>query len=251
MKEVFLSVVIPCYDEITNLQKGVLTQVHNFLQKKKQPFEIIVADDGSKDGSVEFVSKLAKEYPQIKLLQNHHMGKAGAVTSGVLSATGEYVLFTDMDQATPIEEVDKLLPFVTDKNFDIAIGSRTTGDLGYPFSRFIVHEGMIVVRKLVVGLFAISDTQCGFKLFTQEAAHSLFTKMNKIHNGFSQIAGSAVTAGFDVELLFLAKKMKYRIKEVPVKWKFVETRRVNPIKDSIDALAYLLKIRLNQITGKY
>ena len=251
MKEVFLSIVIPCYDEITNLQKGVLTQVYNFLQKKKQSFEIIVADDGSKDGSVDFILKLTKEYPQIKLLQNHHMGKAGAVTSGILNAVGKYILFTDMDQATPIEEVDKLLPFIIDQKFDIAIGSRTSGDLGYPFSRLIVNEGMIVVRKMIVGLFGISDTQCGFKLFTHDAAQRLFEKMNKIHNGFSTIAGSAVTAGFDVELLFLAKKMGYRIKEVPVRWKFVETRRVNPVKDSIDALTYLLKIRINQLNGKY
>src|SRR5947209_5063199 len=111
MEKIALSVVIPCYDEMANLQKGVLEKVKNFLDKKKFSFEVIVVDDGSTDGSVEFLKEFVKANRHFRLLQNAHFGKAGAVTKGMLEAKGERVLFTDMDQATPIEEIDKLLPF--------------------------------------------------------------------------------------------------------------------------------------------
>lgn len=236
---------------MANLQKGVLEKVVGFLNKKHFTYEVIVSDDGSKDGSIEFVEEFAKDHPEVVLVKNEHMGKAGAVTSGVLKAKGKYVLFADMDQATPIEETDKLLPFLVDKKSDVAIGSRIYKNMGYPFSRLIMHEGMITLRKFTVGLPDLHDTQCGFKMFTHEAAQKLFKKMSELHHGFSQINGSAVTAGFDVELLLLAELAGYTIKEVPVRWLYVETRRVNPVKDSVDAVLYLLQIRMNKMQGKY
>ncbi|MBI3069812.1 MAG: glycosyltransferase [Candidatus Levybacteria bacterium] len=110
MDKIYLSVVIPSFDEMANLQKGVLDKVVHFLNKKNYTYEVIIVDDGSKDGSVEFVESLIKENPRFRLIKHPHLGKAGAVTTGVLKTQGEYVLFTDMDQATPIEEIDKLLP---------------------------------------------------------------------------------------------------------------------------------------------
>ena len=246
----FLSVVIPCYDEMANLQKGVLDKVLHFLSKKEYGYEVIVSDDGSRDGSLAFVEKFTKENENIRLIKNQHLGKVGAVTNGMLVAKGKYVLFTDMDQATPIEEVDKLLPYF-EKGYGVVIGSRNEARKGSPWTRQIVSWGMRVTRRLIVGLPGIVDTQCGFKAFTADASQKLFTKMSELHNGFSAISGSAVTAGFDVELLFLALKYKYKIKEVPVEWLYVESRRVNPIQDSIDAIIYLLKIRYNHISGKY
>src|SRR5438552_2743744 len=106
MSKVFLSIVIPCYDEMANLQKGVLDKVKHFLDKKNFPYEVLVVDDGSKDGSTDFVKSFSKENSSFRLIQIAHFGKAGAVTKGVLQAKGEFVLFTDMDQATPIEEID-------------------------------------------------------------------------------------------------------------------------------------------------
>lgn len=250
-KEIFLSVVLPCYDEMANLQKGVLDKVIGFLQKKGFSYEVIVSDDGSKDGSIEFVQQFVKDHPNVSLLKNHHMGKAGAVTSGMLQAKGTYVLFADMDQATPIEEIDKLLPFLVDKKADVAVGSRVYKNMGYPFSRLVLHEGMILLRQLIVGMGNIHDTQCGFKMFTGEVSQKLFKKMLELHHGFSHIDGSAVTAGFDVELLLIAQISGYRIKEVPVRWLYVETRRVNPVKDSLDAILYLLRIRMNKVNGHY
>ena len=235
---------------MANLQKGVLDKVNSFLSKKKFDYEVIIVDDGSNDGSVEFVEKFIKENPTFKLQKNSHLGKAGAVTSGVLKAVGEYVLFSDMDQATPIEEVDKLLPYFNE-GFDIVIGSRKTTRRGSPVTRQIISRAAIVLRKVIVGIAEISDTQCGFKAFKSDVAQKLFQRIYKLHKGFKKISGSDVTFGFDIELLYLGKQMGYKIKEVPVNWLYVETRRVNPFKDSIYGLVDLIKVRINAQNGKY
>lgn len=250
MSQLFLSVIIPCYDEMANLQKGVLEKVKNFLDKQKFSYEVIVVDDGSKDGSAAFVKNFAKEDPHFKLLQINHFGKAGAVTKGILQAKGELVLFTDMDQATPIEELNKLLPFF-DEGYDVVIGSRNSTRKGAPWTRVFMAKSMIFLRSMIVGLADIHDTQCGFKMFKKAAAKELFEKIEKFNNGFRHIDGSSVTAGFDVELLYLAEKKGYKIKEVPVRWLYVETRRVSPIHDSVEGLLSLVKIRKNAMDGKY
>lgn len=250
MKKIALSIVIPCYDEMANLQKGVLDKVKHFLDKKKITYEVIVVDDGSTDGSVDFLKKFAHENPEFQVLKGDHYGKAGAVTRGMLEAQGELVLFTDMDQATPIEEVDKLLPYFED-GYDIVIGSRGQVRKGAPWTRALMGRGMIALRKMIVGLPDINDTQCGFKMFTRNAAQELFTKMTTLHQGFHKIGGSNVAAGFDVELLYLASVSDYKIKEVPVRWLYVETRRVNPVFDSIEGLRGLFKIKKNALFGMY
>ncbi|MFH1186906.1 MAG: glycosyltransferase [Candidatus Levyibacteriota bacterium] len=249
MSNIFLSVIIPSYDEMANLRKGVLDKIDHFLKKQKYSYEVIIVDDGSMDGSKEFAEKFVKENLNFRLIKNQHMGKAGAVTSGILSAKGEYRLFTDMDQATPIEEIDDLLPYV--KDYDIVIGSRNSNRKGAPWTRFVMARGMIFLRTTIVGVYGIKDTQCGFKLFNKNSAEKLFTKLQNLHHGFKKISGSSVTAGFDVELLYLAQKMKYKIKEVPVSWLYVETRRVSPIKDSVDGLLDLIRIKRNSLKGKY
>lgn len=249
-----ISVVIPSYNEMANLQKGTLEKVERYLERKKHNYEVIVVDDGSTDGSLEFVKDFITENKHFKLIENSHTGKAGAVSTGMLKATGDLVLFTDMDQATPITELDKLLPFVQQgakPGYDIVIGSRKTTRRGAPFTRKVMSQGMVTLRSVLVGLPDIEDTQCGFKLFKKEAAKSIFTKIQEIHGGFKTIHGSSVTAGFDVELLYIGKKLGYKIKEIPVSWLYVETRRVNPILDSIDGLMDLIRIRRNIIKGVY
>jgi len=234
---------------MANLQKGVLDKVGHFLEKQKFEYEVIVVDDGSTDGSVEFVEGFVKDNPKLKLLKNPHTGKAGAVSAGMLKAEGEYVLFTDMDQATPIEELNKLLPFK--KQFDIVIGSRNSQRKGAPWTRALMGKGMILLRTVIVGLRGITDTQCGFKLFKHEVAQKLFSRLSNLHHGYKKISGSSVKAGFDVELLLLAQKMGYAIKEVPVDWLYVETRRVSPVKDSLEAVDDLIRIKLSDLAGKY
>lgn len=250
VSKIFLSVVIPCFEEMVNLQKGVLDKVRRFLDGQKFSYEVIIVDDGSKDGSTTFLREFITHNPRFHLIKNSHTGKAGAVTSGVLAAKGEYVLFTDMDQATPIEEVKKLLPQFA-KGCDIVIGSRNAVRRGAPWTRLLMARGMMVLRRFLVGIRDISDTQCGFKMFKRGVAQKLFEKVRQLHNGFGAVSGSSVSAGFDVELLYLAQKMGYSVKEVPVHWLYVESRRVSPIKDSIDGLLDLIKIKFNDLRGRY
>lgn len=253
MKEMFLSVVIPCYDEMANLQKGVLEKVNSFLQKQKFSFEVIIVDDGSKDGSIEFLKEFSNGHPKFQLIGNPHLGKAGAVTAGMLKAKGQYILFTDTDQATPIEEIQKLLDYFDPASggYDIVIGSRSGARKGAPWTRLLMARSMMILRRMIVGISGISDTQCGFKMFRRDAAQKLFQKISDLHRGFHTVAGSNVSAGFDVELLFLAQKMGMRIHEVPVHWLYVETRRVSPIKDSLEGLLELFRIKQNDMSGKY
>lgn len=233
-----------------NLRKGVLDKIDHYLSRQKYSYEVIVVDDGSDDGSAEFVEKFSRENKSFRIIKSQHSGKAGAVTRGMLESHGEIRLFTDMDQAAPIEETEKLLPFFK-QGYDVVIGSRDNNRKGAPISRRVMSRSMIILRKLMVGIGEIEDTQCGFKMFTQDGADALFKKINDLHNGFSKIHGSNVTAGFDVELLYLANKMNFKIKEVPIEWLYVETRRVSPVNDSIHGVMDLAKISRNKITGEY
>lgn len=250
MDQPLISVVIPSFNEMPNLQKGVLQKVVLFLVHKHIKFELILVDDGSQDGSYEYVYSFSKDQSYIKVVKNKHLGKAGATTTGMLKAKGKYVLFTDMDQATPIEEIDKLLPYFQD-GYDLVIGSRSSKRKGAPISRLFMAKSMIYFRTLIVGSFDVKDTQCGFKMFTHQAAQDIFQKLYDLHKGFKVINGSNVTAAFDVELLYIAKRLGYKIKEVPVSWLYVETRRVNPVKDSVEGLVGLIRLRFNILKGKY
>lgn len=235
---------------MANLRKGVLNKVDSYLSKKKYSFEVIIVDDGSTDGSVEFIRQFVKDHKEFSIIESHHMGKAGAVTLGMLEAIGKYRLFADMDQATPIEEVDHLMPFF-DQGFNIVIGSRSNRREGSPLIRQFISRAQVILRKTIVGLHDISDTQCGFKIFEGDVADKLFAAIKSIHHGFKKISGSNVTSGFDIELLYIAEKMNYTIKEVPVHWLYVETRRVNPIRDSLQGVRDLIEIKQNAIAGKY
>lgn len=252
MNKVFLSVIIPSYNEISNLKRGVLDDIKSYFEKNNSRFsyEILIVDDGSSDGSSDFVKKFSGKNKNFKLMENPHLGKAGAVTSGILASNGDYVLFTDMDQATPIKEIEKLYPFF-EKGFDVVIGSRSGKRKGAPLSRIVMARGMMILRSILLGISDIKDTQCGFKIFSKKAAKEIFSRISKLHNGFSKIQGSSVAAGFDIELLYIAKILGFKIKEVPVEWKYIETERVSAVKDSIEGLLDLLKIKINILKGVY
>lgn len=245
----YLSVVIPSYNEETNIRLGSLDKVSRYLEHQSYVWEVLLVDDGSTDGSPGLLDAFAKANPGFTVMHNAHKGKAGTVISGMLKARGSIVLFSDLDQATPLSELGKVLPWF-DKGYDVVIGSRSRRREGAPLSRVLMARGFMLLRGLILGLRGITDTQCGFKAFKRNVAKEIFSRLELYGNGH-EVRGPMVTAGFDIEALFLAKKLGYKIKEVPVEWHYVETRRVNPIKDSWQGLVDMIRIRLNALRGKY
>lgn len=240
-----LSVVIPAYNEEGSIKKGSLEEVWNFLKRQKYDWEVIVVDDASTDNTLSLSMKFAKNHKGIRVLAESHRGKGGSVIAGMLKATGDVVVFSDMDQATPIEEIEKFIPKF-EEGYDIVIGSRS-GRRGAPIIRKLMAYGFSFLRTIILRL-PYKDTQCGFKAFKKEASEKIFSKM-KVFTTTQKSAG--VTAGFDLEVLYLARKLGFRVAEVPVRWFHKETERINPIKDSFEGLRDLLKVRINALEGKY
>lgn len=244
-----LSVVIPCYNEERNIRLGALENVAHFLKKKSYDYEVLIIDDGSTDESRKLIRGFIVEHQNFHLIANRHLGKGAAVISGMILAHGEYILFTDMDQATPIDQIDKLMPNFA-KGYDVIIGSRKDRRRGAPFLRRMMAKGFITLRNIILNL-NIDDTQCGFKAFTNAAGKKIFSSLKVYALNKDKVQGSTVTAGFDVEVLFVAQKCGFKIAEVPVEWHYQETRRVNPIKDSWEGFIDLIKIRRNSTRGVY
>lgn len=245
----FLTVVVPCFNEEVNLQKGVLSKINEFLARQNYSWEVVIVDDGSQDESIAQIEKFIKNHQRFSLVKNKHQGKAQAVITGVKKAVGDTILFADMDQATPIEEIGKLIPYL-DKKYDVVIGSRNSNRHGAPLLRLFMARGFMLLRRFILGLKDISDTQCGFKLFSQKAARQIFPRL-RLYSSKSVTSGPMVTAGFDVEILYIAQKLGFRIKEVPVYWCYVETRRVNPLGESINGLMDMLRLKFYDIKGLY
>jgi dolichyl-phosphate beta-glucosyltransferase len=244
----FLSVIIPAFNEEINLKRGVLNSVYDYLKSKNFTWEVIILDDGSKDGTINLVEKFIKNHDNFFLSKEPHRGKGGTIVAGVEKANGRYILFADMDQSTPMDQFDKFIP-VLEKGYDVAIGSRN-GRPGQPIIRKIMAYGFVILRTIILRL-PFKDTQCGFKVFSDKAAKSIFGKIQI----YSKNAGSkmgSVTAGFDLEVLYIARKLGLKIAEVPVEWyEYGQRKEVNPIADSIEGFKGLLMVRLNSLLGKY
>ena len=244
-----LSVVIPAYNEEPNFKKGTLDQVLKYLSKQQYSWEVLIVDDGSDDSTAGLCADFARKHNNFRIVRNPHQGKAETVKAGVHQARGEYVLFTDFDQSTPITELDKLLSYFPD--YDIVIGSRQLHGAKREKEPFYRHLMGLVFNLLVqaIAVRGIWDTQAGFKCFKKDVAKILFEKL-KVYGKGKKVKGALVTA-FDVELLFIAKKHNYKIKEVPIIWHHEATTRVSPIKDSLRMLRDVLRIRLNDLRGVY
>jgi len=237
-----LSLIIPAYNEEKRLPK-TLTEIDGYLRTKDYDYEILVVNDGSKDKTVEIAKNLV---PGIKNLRvtgyNINQGKGYAVRFGMTEAKGDFRLFTDADNSTSIDQVERMWPEF-EKGADIVIGSRDVEgailDPPQPWIRHILlGEGFKLFRKLVVGLWKIEDTQCGFKCFTKEAAENIFPKCR-----ISRFA-------FDPEILIIGERMGYKIKEIPVCWKNDLESKVK-FKSIIKIALDLFIIRLNSFRGAY
>lgn len=236
-----LSVVIPAYNEGFRIPSA-LRQTLEYLERRGKKYEVLIVDDGSTDDTSERVEQVCREAPAVRLLRhstNH--GKGFAVRAGMLQASGEYLLFTDADLSSPMTEADRLLEPLQN-GYDVVVGSRALKPEWVSPRQPWWRETGGKIFNLFVRFFVspdIRDTQCGFKAFRREAAQAIFSCQT--------IPGF----GFDVEILYLARKFGYRILEVPVHWGNDERTKVRPLRDGQRMFLDLLRIRWNDWRGKY
>jgi dolichyl-phosphate beta-glucosyltransferase len=234
-----LSVVIPAYNEEHRLPK-TLDDLERYHDQRDRPFEIIVCDDGSVDGTASLVEARAETMPHLKLLRLPHRGKGSAVRGGMLTAALPYVMLCDADLSMPADELDRFIE-VMDAGFQVAVGSRELPDskrYDEPVRRHIMGRVFnLVVRVLLGG--GMHDTQCGFKGFHRDVARDLFS--SQVLDGFS----------FDAEVLFIARRRRYRMKEVAINWYFNDDSRVRAVTDTFSMSVDLLRIRYRDLRGAY
>lgn len=237
-QELFLSVIIPAFNEQERIA-DTLYLLKDYLVKQPFDSEIIVVDDGSNDMTLEVVrvvdhySQEFKDQPKTVLMKNYkNLGKGFSIARGMMEAKGSLIMFSDADLATPIEELEKLFPYI-ESGCDIVVGSRKKNNANLVKNSFLRQVLSAVFSYLVklLSIKEVKDTQCGFKIYTKEAAKSIAAHQ-KIQ-GF----------GFDVEHLYIAHKLGYKIQEVGVRWEHQEGSSVNLVKDSINMVMELLKIR--------
>lgn len=248
MDKIYLSVVIPAYNEEANLKTNKLTSLYDYLKKQAYGWELIIVNDGSTDKTLDLLNVFSQGKAGVMIIDSQHQGKAKTVQTGIMTAKGQIRLFTDLDQSTPITEIEKLLPFIN-KGYDVVVGSREVKGSkreAEPLHRHIMGKVFNLVVK-VLAIAGIQDTQCGFKLFTGKAASELFGQLRVT----IQTRKDAFTGAFDVELLFLAQKRGFKIAEVPVMWHHIHSQRVNPIKDSTRMFFEVVRIRWASLTGVY
>src|SRR3989344_480987 len=175
-----LSIVIPAYNEEPNIKRGVQEKVLEYLKKQSYSWEVLFVDDGSADKTASLLETFAKKDARVRVIKNPHQGKAATVMTGMLEAKGEIILFSDMDQATPLGEVEKFLPLFGE-GYDIVIGSRS-GRAGMPLLRKVMAYGFVVLRTLVLRL-PFKDTQTGFKAFSRDAGQKIFKSLKIFGSG--------------------------------------------------------------------
>lgn len=248
-----VSVIIPCYNEENNIKRGVLNEVYDFLKTQKFTWEVVVCNDESTDNSLKLVKEFVSTHKNFRVLDLPHGGKPSAVWGGIQAAKYPIVLFTDMDQSTPLKEINKLLPYFN-KNFDVVIGSRGVIRSGASLVRKIMAQVFLISRRAVL-LPKIIDTQCGFKAIRTEVAKKIFPNL-EFFKDKSNKTGWRVSA-FDVELLFMAQKWGYKIKEIPVLWQNEDvstTKGDNAArfrKESQQMIREIIRVKKNDLKGVY
>ncbi len=234
-----LSLIIPAYNEAERLPT-TLPPVFAFLEAQPHSFEIILVNNNSRDNTRQIAQTFAASRPYLRVIDEMTQGKGAAVRAGFLAARGEYLFMADADFSMPVEEIAKFLPPPA-RAYDVAIGSREApGAVRYNephYRHFMGRVFNFYVKVLAIPGF--EDTQCGFKCFRREVALDILP--NQTIDGWA----------FDVELLFIALKRGYHIIEVPIHWYYGENSRVSPVRDTINMIREVLRIRLNNLAGRY
>ena len=236
-----LSIVIPAYNESARIESA-LQRVMACIEIQNWDAEVLVVDDGSKDNTSALVEQWMDLYPRLHLVQNPgNRGKGYSVRNGLLQAAGDIVLFTDADLSSPMEEANRLLRAIDD-GADVAIGSRwlerDRQTIHQPLYRQFFGRCFNAITRGVMGL-PFKDTQCGFKAFRREAAQVIF-RLQTIERW-----------GFDPEILFIARKLRFHIVEVPVTWGHDERSRLSYLKDGLKMLEDMAVTRYNSLAGRY
>ena len=236
-----LSIVIPAYNEASRLP-ATLEKVLAYVKAQAWNAEVIIVNDGSRDQTAAIVRTFAAQNPAVRLVDNPgNRGKGYSVRNGMLNARGRIVLFSDADLSSPIEEAPKLF-HALDDGADIAIGSRwlraETQTQRQPLHRQLFGRIFNLMLRLALGL-KFKDTQCGFKAFKLPAVQAIFP-LQRIERW-----------GFDPEILFLARKFKFTVQEVPVAWGHSGDTRIHPLLDGSRMAMEMLHIRWNSLSGKY
>lgn len=235
-----ISIIIPVYNEQSRVSES-LELIVNYLKDHKIESEIIVVNDGSKDGTLDILNDLQKSL-DFKIISNpKNLGKGGAIKAGVNNAKGDLILFTDIDLSVPFDFIDKYLNVLTPET-DIIIGTRANKESRVEERQFWLREmlggGFTVLTNIILGV-GVSDFTCGFKLFRQKAAVKIFNQQ------------LIQRWAFDAESLFLARKHNFQIKEVPVVWRHRDGSKVRFPQDLIETFFSLIVIRINDLRGRY
>ena len=244
-KNPYISVVIPTYNEEVRKDKmhAHLKSIEDYFNSKDLRYEILVALDGPKDNTANIVKEYANEISNIKILDREdNKGKGFTLRESMTKAEGDIVLFTDMDGATPIKMLDRILPKFIDENFDIVIGSRDMAEsevkIHQPkWKEFLGNAGNLLIQ-MIGGLWGMRDTQCGFKAFTKEAVADIVPRT------------TVDRWGLDFELLMIGKKLGYKIAEVPVEWIDSGDSTVG-ISGYISTFKDLFNVKWNMLRGIY
>jgi glycosyltransferase involved in cell wall biosynthesis len=238
-----VSIVIPAFNEERRLT-ATLTAVLAFLARRDGRFaEVVVVDDGSTDGTARLVREFSAKHAAVRLVRNPgNRGKGYSVRHGVMEARGEWILFSDADLSAPIEELDKLAAAAREAGASVAIGSRAMDRslIQVHQSGFRETAGRVFnfCMRVLTGL-PLRDTQCGFKLFEAGTAREVFGRQR------------LERFGFDAEVLFIARRLGYRMVEVPVRWSHSEGTKVSMFRDSLNMFLDLLRVRWNGRRGYY
>ena len=236
-----LSVIVPCYNEEKRFRDG-FNHYYSYLTEQNYPWELILVNDGSKDKTLSLMQSKSKTDPRIKIVSyRKNLGKGYAIVQGVMEARGQYILFTDIDHSVAIETIKSFYKYF-EQGYQVVVGSRRVKG-----ARILIHQhplreflgrGFTFLVRLFIDL-KVRDATCGFKAFENEIAKKLFPKI------------TIYDWAFDAEILFLCKKFNIKIAQAKVSWSDVRGTKVSLKKDILRSLGGLLKIRMNDLQGKY
>jgi dolichyl-phosphate beta-glucosyltransferase len=243
MEEKRISVVTPCYNEGKNIRKNI-RKINDYLARRFNSYEIIAVNDGSRDNTGEELENLKREI-KLKVIDNkENQGKGGAVRDGVLASRedSEIVMFIDSDLGIPVEELEKFIEEIR-KGYELVIASRFVPGLKIvrqvQFHRKVMEKVFRLIRMAITNNWRVKDTQCGFKVFRREAAMKIFPRI------------TVKRFAFDAEVIFVASKLGYKIKELPIHLQNPPSRSLRIFRDPANMILDLLRIRMNDWKGKY